>query len=673
MRLESDTLRTLIASSYVREGGADLAGLHGSGEIAREDIARAVLLDSKERRRRGLLVSVSNYTPLLDRYPSDDRLLESVIGQALESLVLDHGLALETAQRVVESALPEQEELVRRVALLHEELQDSAAGSEQRTRAAPFLELPVSVGPSDVDGRPRYELRDLIGTGSQGWVYAAADRVLSEPGRSAMVALKVMEHADSGAHTTLEAGLAREIRHEHVVRVYDVGTLEREGRSFSYIAYELVEGDTLEQRVTSKGAHDDAGMRPRAAVGLVLPIVHAVATAHSLGVVHRDIKPNNVLIDRSGHPRLTDFGLATRTSRAGAGGMGGAGGSDGADEHAAGSLGFCAPEQFENRAYEATPLVDVYSLGGLLTWTLIGHCPNGESVAEAIEFLGRYPKSPRPGVERALRSKCDPVLAAIVLRAIDPEVTRRYGSAAELAADLEAWLERRPVEWVHRSWTARAWLAMRRHPFTTAGVACLVAGLGASLVWGGYQASMREMDLLQERVAGQEAIIDAVKAQQKLGLSVVDSSFHGRPTPDLLAAVTMLESVFEPIVLATDPSGQSLWNNRIRVVQGLLADSTSDGYHMRLWEIALSVWMYRAGQHAEAVEHLDRSMEWLHTEFGPEDLMYRTLAAVHELNRFRLGEIDTQALGERVEQAEGEEYELPMWVREDIQRAMRGD
>jgi|GEM_PF-3454813 len=673
MKLESDTLRTLIASSYVRDGNADLAGLHGSGEIARDDIARAVLLDSGERRRRGLLVSVSTYTDLLEQYPGDDRLLESVVEQALESLVIDHGLVLETALRVVEAALPDQQDLVRRVALLHERLQDYAERGAEEAGPPPFLELPVAVGPSDVDGRPRYELRDVIGTGSQGWVYAASDRVLSEPGRAAMVAFKVIERdaEDRGdASGRLEAGLAREIRHEHVVRVYDVGAFEHAGRSFWYIAYELVEGETLVTRIASHDAETGPDTRKgstlevREAVRLLVPIVHAVATAHSLGVVHRDIKPNNVLVDRFGHARLTDFGLATRTTRERIGPS---------EDRAAGSLGFCAPEQFENRAYEATPLVDVYSLGGLLTWALTGRCPNGESVPEAIEFLGQYPKSPRTAIERDLRKACGPVLSSIVLRAIDPEVTRRYRSAAELAADLEAWLERRPVAWIHRSWAARTWLSVRRRPLTTLGVAFLAAGLGTSLVWGGYQGSVRELEVLEERMAGQKAVIDAVKVQHTIASSVVDVSFDGRPTPDLLPAVTMMESVFTPLVLSVDSSGRSLWDKRIAVVQKLLADSTSGGYHERLWEVALSVWLYRAGEHEEAIPHLDHSLAWLYEEFGERDRMFMTLRAVNELNRYRLGRSDAAQLDEVVTSMEAGTYDMPMWVREDIERAMRGD
>jgi WD40 repeat protein/HEAT repeat protein len=296
----------------------------------------------------------------------------------------------------------------------------------------PPREMPAQIG--------RYRVRAWLGGGAFGDVYRAYDPQLDRD-----VALKVPREGSLNSPGRVERFLtearsAAQLRHPVIVPTFDAG---HDGRHF-YIASAFVSGRTLEA-VTDEGRLDR-----RRAVSIVRDLAEALAYAHSLGVVHRDVKPANVLLDEQGRPHLMDFGLARRRDAGDAG--------DAAAEEAPwwqqpqkkgtqegdvlGTPAYMSPEQAAGRVREVGPASDQYSLGAVLYELLCGRTPFGGPVAVLLyNAVHLEPESLRqvdPSVPRDLEAVCR--------RAMAKSAAERYASCQEMADDLRRWLEGEPIK-----------------------------------------------------------------------------------------------------------------------------------------------------------------------------------------------------------------------------------
>src|SRR5881275_1927273 len=305
-----------------------------------------------------------------------------------------------------------------------------------------------------------YELLEEIGRGGQGVVFRARQKSLNRT-----VAVKVISLGQwaSKAHLKrfrLEAEAAARLEHPGIVPIHEVG--ERDGSC--YFSMKFVEGGQLDEVVRR------ARMSIRQAAELIAKVARTVHYAHQHGILHRDIKPGNILLDQKSEPHLTDFGLArlvesestvTRTMEV------------------LGTPSYMAPEQAVGNNAAISSATDVYGLGAVLYQLLIGQPPfAGGTTYETIKLLlDTEPRQPR-----LLNPKIDRDLSTICLKCLEKDSKRRYSSALALAEDLERWLKHQPIQARHTGVFARGGKWVRRNPTSALLVASLV-GLAAAAGW----------------------------------------------------------------------------------------------------------------------------------------------------------------------------------------------
>ena len=332
--------------------------------------------------------------------------------------------------------------------------------------------------------RPRlgdYELGEELGRGAMGAVYRARHVTLDQT-----VALKVVLSGEFASEAErrrflAEAGQAARLDHPNIVRVLNYG--EAEGRQF--YAMELIEGPTLAQRMRKAECHLENGasgaaghLSFRPSAFLISQVARAVQHAHERGVLHRDLKPGNILLDAGDTPHISDFGLATLL------GSDGAGVSTG--QTLAGSpLGtpaYMAPEQVRgDRA--VTTASDLWSLGAILYELLAGRPPF--AAASTVETYRKILEEEPPEFDPAKSGNgAARDLEIIARKCLRKDPAQRYGSAAALADDLDRWLNREPILARPVSGGEKLWLWARRRPLVAALSGALVAGfvLGAGLL-----------------------------------------------------------------------------------------------------------------------------------------------------------------------------------------------
>ena len=308
-----------------------------------------------------------------------------------------------------------------------------------------------------------YELLEEIGRGGQGVVYRARQKSLNRT-----VALKVIGLGQWATEAHLkrfrrEAEAAARLDHPAIVPIHEVG--ERDGHC--YFSMNFVEGGQLDDVVR------DSPMSQRQAAELIAKVARTVHYAHEHGILHRDIKPGNILLDKHGEPHLTDFGLArlietestvTRT------------------KEVLGTPSYMAPEQAVGETTKLTSATDVYGLGAVLYQLLTGQPPfAGGTTYETIRLLlEREPRQPR-----FLNPKVDRDLSAICLKCLEKDPKRRYSSALALSEDLEHWLKHEPIHAKRSGFVVHTRKWVRRNPSTSVLVTLLVAlAVGLSVtVW----------------------------------------------------------------------------------------------------------------------------------------------------------------------------------------------
>lgn len=297
-----------------------------------------------------------------------------------------------------------------------------------------------------------YELLEEIGRGGMGVVYKAHQRSLDR-----LVAVKLLLHGrwsepEFARRFRLEAEAAAQLDHPNIVSIHEFG--EHDGQP--YYAMRFVEGRSLDRELAERP------LPPRRAAELVTTIARAVHFAHQHGVLHRDLKPHNVLVDAAGAPHLTDFGLAKLLEHDSEQTQG---------ETVFGSPSFMAPEQATAGKAAITTAVDVYSLGAMLFMLLTGRAPFCgtsplETLRQVVEDLPPPLRSLAPAVPTDLETIC--------LKCLQKEPARRYTSAEALANDLEHWLHHEPIDARAPSLPYRAGKFVRRHRFGVAATATIV-------------------------------------------------------------------------------------------------------------------------------------------------------------------------------------------------------
>ncbi len=384
-----------------------------------------------------------------------------------------------------------------------------------------------------------YEIEGELGRGGMGVVYRARQTKLNRT-----VALKMLTGhygPDELKRFLAEAETAAGLHHTNIVHIYEVG--ECEGMPF--FAMEFVEGGTLADSLRKGGPPP-----PREAAALMASVARALHFAHQNGVVHRDMKPGNVLIDSDGVPKVADFGIAKRLSDDSALTLSGA---------VIGTPTYMAPEQARGASRHVGPAADVYALGAMFYEMLAGRppfLPEESETAIAVRVIGEDPVSPAyhcPQIPRDLETIC--------MKCLEKEPRDRYNSAAALAEDLRRYLDDEPIlaRPPTRLVTTIKWV--RRHPwrFGLWSALLLLAGAGAQKWWhwefyvrtrveyaeeieyirGGFEPARRE----SREEAGRHAVNLRLTRRGRRGPVTLVEVLNARGNPAVLRTARLPEAI----------------------------------------------------------------------------------------------------------------------------------
>ena len=263
----------------------------------------------------------------------------------------------------------------------------------------------------------RYRLESKLGSGGMSTVYLALDEVLDRPVAVKLLHREISEEADQLERFRREARTAARLSHPNLVGVIDAG--EDDGRP--YIVFEYIEGRTLKRRIQEEG-----GLPVDEAVAYAIEIGRGLTAAHARKLVHRDVKPQNVLIDPDGRAKVTDFGIARSLEQKGMTATG----------RVLGTTDYVSPEQAMGEDVDERS--DVYSLGVVLYEMLTGDVPFQAETQVGVAM--KHVNEPMPDVQ-AKRPEVSAAVASVVDRATTKDPRDRYGTVAQMVRDLEQTLE----------------------------------------------------------------------------------------------------------------------------------------------------------------------------------------------------------------------------------------
>lgn len=389
----------------------------------------------------------------------------------------------------------------------------------QQLSNATAMELGTPAEDARSSGDPQrigqYKVIARIGEGGMGAVYLAEQ---SAPSRR--VAIKVMradwQSPEAHARFDREADILARLEHPNIASLFEAGVAELGGMRTPYLALEYVQGVPLGDYVA---AH---GRTPRLILPLLITIAETVQYAHLRGVVHRDLKPGNILVDDDGRPHILDFGIAHLSE------------VDGAAAHLTrtgqmiGTVQYMSPEQFIGDPRRIDGRTDVYALGVIAFELLTGELPhrlNERSLLDAARIVTRQVAPTISSLRRELRGD----LELIVAKALAQDLSQRYASAGDFAADLRRYERHEPILARAPSLSYRARRYARRHWLPLTAGALVLLSLTAGLV-SSWRAAAREAQaraLAERRADEAQAVtdflsrmLDAAKPDEAKGTEV---------------------------------------------------------------------------------------------------------------------------------------------------------
>lgn len=307
-----------------------------------------------------------------------------------------------------------------------------------------------------------YELLEEIAKGGMGVVWKARQQALNRIVAVKMIRSGLFAADDEVQRFHAEAQAVAQLKHPNIVNIHEIG--EHEGQH--YYSMDFIEGGTLADQCHGKA------MNAREAAEILGTVCDAVHFAHQRGILHRDLKPHNLMMDVGGRPHVLDFGLAKRLDEDQSLTMTGA---------VMGSPSYMAPEQAQGRNDRVGPHTDVYALGAILYQMLTGRAPFLASTAAEtmMQVVQRQPSAPsrsNPDIPRDLETIC--------LKCLEKEPSRRYATARELGEELTRFLKGAPILARPANFARKSTNWLRQHPAWLAGAAALIVfGLLCAVFW----------------------------------------------------------------------------------------------------------------------------------------------------------------------------------------------
>lgn len=457
-----------------------------------------------------------------------------------------------------------------------------------------------------------YLLRQEVGRGGMGVVYKAY-----RPGWDRVVALKCLKLGELASSQEVqrfqrEAQAVAHLDHPNIVSVLDVGSHD----SVPYLAMPFIEGETLSAKLKP------GPWAARASAQLMSTLSMAVAYAHQRGVIHRDLKPSNILIETTGEPKITDFGLAKQI---------------GPDRELTisgdilGTPNYIPPEQAAGRVREIGPAADIYALGAILYCLLTGRPPFSAGTFEATlkEVIECEPIPPH-----RLNSAVPAELETICLKCLEKSPSQRYLSAALLAEDLQRFLEGLPITARPTTMVERAWRWCHRNPLIASLLAVIlvvtILGVSTSLkfaVLASTKATEAEGYLQEANSTTSRLQTEQASLKRVLYHSHIQQAYEEwrqgnlRRQTELLNACDNVHAGWEYHFLRNlSHRGYQTWSGHTGSILCLAASPNGEwvasGSHdqtVRLWDVVTGREVHKFGGHSANVNCLafSRDGHWL--------------------------------------------------------------